>query len=408
VCGSAPFVGRVIDSRGPRLTLAISFVLLATGYLGIKAVYDGFEDNEGPVGAGTLLSLVFFELLTGVGGYAGYATALNTVARSFPNRIRSTVTGMVVAGFGLSAFVFSAIARAIFPGNTSGFLLTLAVGTASPVVLGWLLIRTCPYPDHIPRATVEDGDPADSDDASLPPGETTQLIRKDGRIERPDITGLVLMRTVDFWIIFWIMSLLCGTGIMWINNVGLMARALAFKDGTIPDEKEHMKWQTLQVSTLSITSCIGRIIIGVTADFVKHRGMRRAWCIAIVATSFLISQLVGLGVQDIEHLQYVVALVGLSYGGVFGLLPTIIIEWFGIAHFSENWGLTCLSPLVAGNIFSLVFGRIFDAHSTHIAHRMHCLEGVRCYSASLYMTTFGCLCALILALVAAKRDHRYS
>ena len=67
-----------------------------------------------------------------------------------------------------------------------------------------------------------------------------------------------------------------------------------------------------------------------TADFAKHRGMRRASCIAVVATSFLISQLVGLAVQDIEHLQYAVALVGVSYGGVFGLMPTIIIEWFGI------------------------------------------------------------------------------
>ena len=70
-----------------------------------------------------------------------------------------------------------------------------------------------------------------------------------------------------------------------------------------------------------------------TADFGKHRGMRRAWCISIVATCFFISQLVGLCVQDIKHLQYAVTLVGISYGGVFGLLPTITIEWFGIgAH----------------------------------------------------------------------------
>ena len=76
-------------------------------------------------------------------------------------------------------------------------------------------------------------------------------------------------------------------------------------------------------------------------------------------------------------------------------------------HFSENWGLICLSPLVAGNIFSLVFGRIFDAHSFHRARRTYCLEGVRCYSSSLYMTAFGCFCAVILAVVAAKRDRRH-
>ena len=37
-----------------------------------------------------------------------------------------------------------------------------------------------------------------------------------------------------------------------------MARALAAS----PDEQENVKWQTLQVSTLSIASCIGRILIG--------------------------------------------------------------------------------------------------------------------------------------------------
>jgi len=70
--------------------------------------------------------------------------------------------------------------------------------------------------------------------------------------------------------------------------------------------------------------------IGVTADFAKHRGIRRARCTSIVATWFLISQLVGFGVRDIDHLKYAVILVGISYGGVFGLLPTIIIEWFGM------------------------------------------------------------------------------
>lgn len=43
-----------------------------------------------------------------------------------------------------------------------------------------------------------------------------------------------------------------------------MARALALKDNASPDEVECVKWQTLQVSTLSIASCIGRISIGIS------------------------------------------------------------------------------------------------------------------------------------------------
>ena len=42
---------------------------------------------------------------------------------------RATVVGLVISGFGLSAFLFSTIAHVIFPGDTSEFLLVLAVGT---------------------------------------------------------------------------------------------------------------------------------------------------------------------------------------------------------------------------------------------------------------------------------------
>lgn len=82
------------------------------------------------------------------------------------------------------------------------------------------------------------------------------------------------------------------------------------------------------------------------ADFVKHRGMRRVWCFSIVATSFLISQLAGLFVQENEQQQYVVLLVGASYGGVIGLSPIIVLEWFGIGPYNhllpfKHQGLIC-------------------------------------------------------------------
>lgn len=60
-----------------------------------------------------------------------------------------------------------------------------------------------------------------------------------------------------------------------------------------------------------------------------------------------------------------------------------------------------------GNIFSMIFGRIFDAHSLHTEDGVRCLDGARCYSASLYMTAFACVCAFALAVVAAKRDRKY-
>ena len=116
--------------------------------------------------------------------------------------------GTVVSGFGLSAFVFSTIAHTIFPGNTSDFLLTLALGTAFPMVLGWFLVRPCPYPEYVARETTESGNQEEPDGTSFTPlNEATQLISKNDHAEPHNISGLAMMRTVDFWLLFWIMSL---------------------------------------------------------------------------------------------------------------------------------------------------------------------------------------------------------
>jgi hypothetical protein len=55
----------------------------------------------------------------------------------------------VVAGYGLSAFLFATIAHTIFPGNTSGFLLVLSIGTALPMLVGLALVNITPYTDSI-------------------------------------------------------------------------------------------------------------------------------------------------------------------------------------------------------------------------------------------------------------------
>lgn len=95
------------------------------------------------------------------------------------------------------------------------------------------------------------------------------------------------------------------------------------------------------------------------SDLAKHRfAIRRIWFMSIVSTGFLISQVIALGTTDVHSLWLVSTVLGVSYGGLFGLAPVVCLEWFGLcesfeglkrngqradpslhpANFSLNWG----------------------------------------------------------------------
>lgn len=61
--------------------------------------------------------------------------------------MRASATGLVLSGFGLSAFLFSSIAHIAYPGDTSEFLLLLSLGTSLPMIIGFFFVRPIPLPE---------------------------------------------------------------------------------------------------------------------------------------------------------------------------------------------------------------------------------------------------------------------
>lgn len=225
--------------------------------------------------------------MTGAAGSAGLAAGMNAVAKSFPDKLRASATGSVLAGFGLSAFFFSQISRGL-GGGTSGFLKVLAVGTAVPMFIGAILVR--PYPpaaasDYKP---IQRDDPDDDDDletrlslsrqvsqgvcpeaiteehryghshdleltrsassnlahrtqeheeegGSSPPTPTDPLLQREIGHRRYDSNESLpptaihcspydLLSQTDFYLLFSTLAILCGIGLEWINNVGVSGR----------------------------------------------------------------------------------------------------------------------------------------------------------------------------------------
>ncbi|KAI4521246.1 MFS general substrate transporter [Schizophyllum commune Loenen D] len=479
IYASAPVWGRFVDRQGPKRGFVRAFALLLFGYTGIKVLYDAAITADARI----LAALIICSMATGAGGNAGSTSSTNAVAKSFPDRARATATSLVSAGFGLSAFLFSTISRTLFakipsPGNTSHFLTLLVVGTALPQLVGVWLVAPVPHEEssHVgqrsnvwPDASRETSDEheAGEQDALLAhpqvilaqhvdyrhihdsdedaPDVTAAAHRQDQTYEPSNAHGMNLFSSLDFWLLFVIISTLSGTGLMYINNVGSMVRALyagSLDRSTLTppdyDESVASALQATQVSILSVSNCAGRIAAGewnfsdyqrFASDFVKTRlGRVRSALFVVVAFCFFVSQLLAANTNSPGSLWMATALLGFSYGSLFGTMPAMVIDWFGLDHFSENYGFLQLSPLVGGNIFSFAFGRNLDREGERQgsgpsasvawiaplsapltpapAAAPECTAGRSCYSATLHLTMFSCFCALALSVYAVWRDER--
>lgn len=67
------------------------------------------------------------------------------------------------------------------------------------------------------------------------------------------------------------------------------------------------------------------------ADFLKNRlRLPRSMCMSFVSLLFIVSQVMVFSVDEVKNLWKGSALLGFAYGSLFGLFPTMTIEWFGL------------------------------------------------------------------------------
>jgi len=433
-----------------------------TGYSLVRAFFLGYipirpSPSADPSTSG-MVFLCFSMFLSGCGGAAGLTAAVNAVARSFSDKTRATASGMVLAGFGLSAFTFSTIGHILFSGDAGGLLLMLALGCSAPMLLGSLVIKEVSPKGESDYERVADGPEIIFDDEHIEayhsrsssielsrsrspapisrhhqphprvpvvPKRRVSSIPPDIASGTVDFSPMQLIFNIDFYALCSVLAICCGTGLMYINNVGTVALALGRNGHLEFDAHEISSWQAKQVATISIYNCSGRVLAGIASDWAKSRfGIGRIWFLPVVACMFVISQFTALGTTRVERLWIVSTLLGFTYGSLFNVIPMLVLEWFGMAHFSQNFGTINLAPILGGNLFNLVFGYVYDSNTigrigmpeseklegvemlarsggavaTDDQHA--CLLGEACYGAAFKVTTFGCFVALAISLAA--------
>ncbi|KAI5781250.1 major facilitator superfamily domain-containing protein [Geopyxis carbonaria] len=454
--------GMLVDSKGPRPPILLGAVFLLAGYYPIHlAMLRG-------LGSYSVSSLCFFSMLTGVGSCLTFGGALKAAALNFP-QIRGTATAIALAAFGLSAFFFSTLSALLFPGNSEDFLLVLAIATSGICFVSFFFCQVIPQPSttyvavsssdidnnrlHRSKSAEEAGSPSrrksggyDSFEAepgthSPPPADPNlfadehsslfsassdesenlrdaESLAASGILSHPDkhdhdahiplldVRGLALLRCPDFWLLWLVIGTLTGVGLMTINNIGHDAQALW---GYFDPEKSSEFVQAQQghhVSVLSLCSCAGRMISGISSDILyKRHRTPRMWMLILSSAVFIIAQLFALTISNPLNLWLVSALTGLAYGMLFGVSPTIVSETFGINALSTNWGFMTVAAVIFGNVMNIFYGVVYDEHSTPTGNgrQRECLEGRSCYEGAYLVALAVAVGGLVVASVALVR-----
>lgn len=392
--------------------------------------------------------LCLFSFFTGAGSCSAFTASIKVAALNYPDS-RGTATAFPLAAFGLSALFFAVIALAL-PHDTYSFLVLLATGTVALPILSFPFLNVKPPHSYsaisqrarrrkssadegpvldspsvpLSRSTspppyvIDDDDdaldtPLFSDDDATPADLERSKTSEQLQHERPshlhlDVRGWRLVRLPRFWLIFSLLGLLTGIGLMTINNIGNVTVALwKHSDRDVPDSF-ITRTQSMHVSILSFCSFSGRLLSGIGSDIIGRKyGASRFWCLIASSALFCAAQYVSITLEDPHLLILISSITGLGYGMLFGVYPSIVADAFGVHGLSQNWGTMTLAPVISGNIFNILYGRIYDGHSVVEDNGDRgCELGRECYESAYVVTLFAAVAALVLSSWAVWRDWR--
>jgi MFS family permease len=340
--------GRWQDRKGPRPVAVTGTVLW-----GLGNVLAGL----GTPALGAPWMYATYGVIGGLGLGLGYVTPVAVVTKWFPEK-RGLGSGMVVMGFGLGAFLYNNILKAIpafaeasreaghvlaaRDGAAEAALSAAATGTimrtfvVSGIVFA-VLGGVCALALRNPPATGRRiATSTATPTASMAPA----------RVAR-DYPPSEALRTPQFWALWMMLFLNVTAGILFISNAVPIMRELT---GTAPETALAV------YGFVALFNGLGRFFWGAVSD----RTGRNAAYLLIYGSQAVIFFVVG-GVHSLTVVAILFAIVLLDYGGGFGTMPSFTADYFGTKYMGVNYGWILLSWGVGGVVGPIFVSAVKDA-----------------------------------------------
>lgn len=290
---TAIFAGMWQDKAGPRI------VAVAGGsILGISMLISSYMV--------TLPGLYFFHgFLAGVGRGLSYATPLPTVLKWFPDR-RGLAGGFIAGIFGVGGLVFSYIGGSIINRTSSVQSAFFWLG-----IIFLIVMLICA------RFLVNPVSPCSNEPNN-----------SEGPISYADYTPIEMLKQPVFYIVLFIFILGAFPGLVLTSNAQIISQVIAGLSSA----------QALTVvGIISVVNGIGGPVFGFLYD---KAGERKA--LAILFVILILAQFMLPKSHSLILFTVFASIVMMALGGLFGIFPSLMANFFGTKYLGTNYGLLFL------------------------------------------------------------------
>lgn len=330
--------GKIQDEKGPKLTVTIGGILMGAGL-----IFSGiFTDPK--------IMILTMGVIAGTGIGTVNASTVPPAVKWFPHEKKGMITGIVVAGVGLSSVFYSPLANYLI--SKVGISKTFIYIGVGALILTLILAQLLENP---PEGFLSQ--------------KTTSTEKKKDKASN-DFTWKEMIKTLNFYKLWLMLTFSSSAGLMIIGHVSSIA-------------KSQVNWQAgfILVILLSIFNALGRILGGTLSDKIGRVSLMKMVFILQGVNMFLFAKYSNIGLLAIG-----VAIAGLCYGAGFSVFPATVTDLYGIKNFGINYGLTYTGWGVGGIIGPMTAAAIFD--STHNYNTAYIVAGILLVISTIIAFTF--------------------
>lgn len=330
-CVGCLIAGFMAKKVSPKIYVLISAVLFLIGFMVASLTGTGAETSP-------MMLYLGFGVICGLGAGFAYNAVMSTMSLWFPDK-QGLISGILLMGFGLSAFIIGKIYSAVTPDEGGDWRFTfkmLAIILCVVLVIcSFFFVK--PGPDFNPAAGTAK--------------------KKAVRQPASDITPGQMVKKPTFWFYYIWAIVISGAGLALVAQSKYIA-------AEVGGDAVSVSTIATVAGLISIFNGVGRIIFGALFDKVGYKLTMLIDMIVFILASVILILALTTGNFALIVVGFIVG--GLAYSGVTPTNSALISDFFGRSNYAMNFSLINTNLIIA-SFASTISGKLRDATGSYMS-----------------------------------------